>query len=242
MLSLLRASIRSIYGIPILLSRTRINERSCTLPSRRTESPRAPLGIGQAAFQPFHRLVAGHDHLRNAVARVDGVRLAPQIQQNDPHFAAVSRVLEILKQEHRLLVEGTLDLLRGLGVVPLETGAAEEFHHAERLVFVRLSFLASLWSEAMNSPWLEKGPWTLPASMSARPSASSASTMRRCSGVYSLSAAGSFGWMLITPPDTLNSSSWPLLRPARRRTARGTTSGVLFLTVTVMEVVNLVIV
>src|ERR1035437_2736297 len=129
--------------------------------------------------------------------------------------------MEILKQE-QLLVEGTLHLLRRLSVVPLEAGAAEEFHQAEGLVFVRLNFLASLWSEAMNSPWLEKGPWTLPASMSARPSASWASTMRRCSGVYSLSAAGSFGWVLITPPDTLNSSSWPLLRPARRRTARGT--------------------
>src|ERR1017187_10935215 len=89
-LSLLRASIRSIYGIPVLLSRTRINERSCTLPSRRSESSRAPLGIGQAAFQPFHRLVAGQDHLPNAGARVDDVRLAAQVQENDPHFTAVS--------------------------------------------------------------------------------------------------------------------------------------------------------
>lgn len=39
---------------------------------------------------------------------------------------------------------------------------------------------------------------------------------------------------LITPPETLNSISWPLLRPAFRRTDGGTTSGVLFLTVTVI--------
>src|ERR1017187_5127182 len=40
-LSLLRASIRSIYGIPVLLSRTRINERSCPLPPRRAERCRS---------------------------------------------------------------------------------------------------------------------------------------------------------------------------------------------------------
>jgi hypothetical protein len=38
-----------------------------------------------------------------------------------------------------------------------------------------------------------------------RPSASWASTMRRCSGVYSSSRVGSLGWMLTTPPETLNS-------------------------------------
>src|SRR5260370_38364740 len=38
--------------------------------------------------------------------------------------------------------------------------------------------------------------------------------------------------MLMTPPETLNSIFWPLLRPACRRTDGGTTSGVLFLTVT----------
>src|SRR5664279_1845481 len=102
-------------------------------------------------------------------------------------------MVEILEQKQRLLIERTFDLLGSLGVVPLEVGRAEKFHHAERLVFLRFNFLASSWSEAMNSLWVAKGPWTLPASISARPSASWASTMRRCSGVYSSSAGGSLG-------------------------------------------------
>src|ERR1039457_1143253 len=102
-------------------------------------------------------------------------------------------MVEIPEQQQRLLVEGAMDLLGSLGVVPLEVGCAEKFHHAERLVFLRFNFLASAWSEAMNSLWVAKGPWTRPASMSARPSASWASTMRRCSGVYSSAAEGSLG-------------------------------------------------
>jgi hypothetical protein len=43
------------------------------------------------------------------------------------------------------------------------------------------------------------------------------------SRVYSSSALGSLGTIVITPPEALNSSSWPLLKPALRRTARGTT-------------------
>src|SRR5438874_7142076 len=57
---------------------------------------------------------------------------------------------------------------------------------------------------------------------------------RRCAGVYSSSAAGSWGTMLITPPETLNSTFWPFLRPARRRTLRGTTSSDLLDTTTPM--------
>jgi hypothetical protein len=51
-------------------------------------------------------------------------------------------VVEILKQKKRLFVEGALDLLRRLGVVPLEVRGAEELHHAERFV-LPLNFLAS---------------------------------------------------------------------------------------------------
>src|ERR1035438_5845816 len=40
--------------------------------------------------------------------------------------------------------------------------------------------------------------------------------------------------MLMTPPETLNSIFWPLFRPACRRTDGGTTSCVLFFTVTVI--------
>src|ERR1035438_6417672 len=88
-------------------------------------------------------------------------------------------MVEILQQQQRLLVEGALDLLGRFGVVPLEVGRAEKFHHAERLDFLRFNFLASAWSEAMNSSWVAKGPWTRPASMSAKPSASWASTIDR---------------------------------------------------------------
>ena len=52
-------------------------------------------------------------------------------------------VVETLEQQQRLLVEGTLDLLGRLGVVPLEVWSAEKFHHAERLVSLRFNFLAS---------------------------------------------------------------------------------------------------
>src|ERR1035438_7019468 len=76
--------------------------------------------------------------------------------------------------------------------------------------------------------------------MSASALASRASMTRRCSGVYSSSAAGSLGRMVITPPATLNSRSSPFRWPAFRRTEDGTTSGVLvlFSTVTVMEMVE----
>jgi hypothetical protein len=47
-----------------------------------------------------------------------------------------------------------MDLLGCLGVVPLEVGSAEKFHHAERLVFLRFNFEASAWSEVMNSLWV----------------------------------------------------------------------------------------
>jgi len=40
-------------------------------------------------------------------------------------LGAKRRVVEILKQQRRLLVEGTLDLLRRLGVVPFEVGGAD---------------------------------------------------------------------------------------------------------------------
>ena len=63
-------------------------------------------------------------------------------------------MVKILEQQQRLLVEGTLDLLGRFGVVPLEVGRAEKFHHAERLVFLRFNFLASAWSEPMNSLWV----------------------------------------------------------------------------------------
>src|ERR1700721_1039108 len=65
-----------------------------------------------------------------------------------------------------------------------------------------------------------------------------ASIARRCAGVCS-SAVGTLGMMVITRPDVLNSISSPLLNPAFRRTAGGTTSGtlLLFLTATVIVMI-----
>lgn len=74
-----------------------------------------------------------------------------------------------------------------------ELRSAEKLHHAERLIFLRFNFLASSWSEAMNSLWVSKGPLTRLASTSASPSASWALTMRRCSGAYASPGAGSLG-------------------------------------------------
>src|SRR5260370_9894299 len=61
---------------------------------------------------------------------------------------------------------------------------------------------------------------------------------RRDGGVYSSSAIGTLGRMVIAPPDTLTSSSCPLLNPACRRAAGETTIDLLFLTATVILMVE----
>jgi hypothetical protein len=61
-----------------------------------------------------------------------------------------------------------------------------------------------------------------------------ASIAWRRAGVYSSSADGSMGMMLMIPPETLNSSRSPGLMPARRLTLEGTTSCFLSLTTTVI--------
>src|SRR5271157_1725999 len=71
---------------------TQYNPASLALPPRRPETAPAALRLRQFALPPFHRLVPRHDHLRNPVARVYGVRLAPQVQQDHAHFAPVARV------------------------------------------------------------------------------------------------------------------------------------------------------
>ena len=63
-------------------------------PSPRRES-------GQFPFHPLHGLVPRHDHLRDAVARVDRVRLAPEIQQDDADLAAIARVDRAGRVRHR---------------------------------------------------------------------------------------------------------------------------------------------
>ena len=60
--------------------------------SRRIRIRRRRARIGQIALHPFHGLVTRHDHLRDAVARMHGVRLPFQIQQDDANLAAIAGV------------------------------------------------------------------------------------------------------------------------------------------------------
>src|SRR5262245_2685788 len=98
------------------------------------------------------------------------------------------------------------------------------------------SLALSRCRSAMNSSWVAKGPATLPARYSFRLRLTPRMIARRACGVYSLSALGSFGTIVITPPEVFTSSSCPRLNPARRRAAGGTTTGALFLTATVIGV------
>ena len=54
-------------------------------------------------------------------------------------------MMEILEQQQRLLVEGTLDLLGCLGVVPFEVGSAESF------------ITPSVWFSCDSTSWLPCG-------------------------------------------------------------------------------------
>ena len=60
------------------------------LSSRRPEAALAALRILQVAFFPLDLFVPRHDHLRDAVAGVNGIRFAAQIEQNHAEFASVS--------------------------------------------------------------------------------------------------------------------------------------------------------
>ena len=53
-------------------------------------------------------------------------------------------MVNILEQEQRLLVKGTLNFHGSLAVVPDDVRGSQEPHRIERLVFFALSFLASL--------------------------------------------------------------------------------------------------
>lgn len=159
----------------------------------------------------------------------------PEIEALVVLLGAERRVPTVPLQQFHLPVNG-LPQFWGKAV----QGSASTFGivnlHRERFALravARLVTRVSMW--AIISSALSKGPKVRPALMSAKPSASRASMTRRWSGVYSSSAAGRFGRIVITPPDILNTRSCPLLRPARRRTPGGTTSGVLLLTVTVKD-------
>jgi CubicO group peptidase (beta-lactamase class C family) len=62
------------------------------LPPRRAKSTRSARRIGQLPLHPLHRLITRYDHLGNAVARMDRVSVAPQIQQDYTKLAAISGV------------------------------------------------------------------------------------------------------------------------------------------------------
>src|SRR5579863_4281059 len=62
------------------------------------------------------------------------------------------------------------------------------------------------WRWAMVASAVLNGPWKRPLRMSSRPLAIPRSITCRCAVVYSSSTSGSFGRIVITRPDTLNSS------------------------------------
>ena len=59
-------------------------------------------------------------------------------------LGAQGRVAQILEQEQRLLVESLLDFLGRLRIVAVEVRSAADLQRTERLVFLALSFFASL--------------------------------------------------------------------------------------------------
>src|SRR5271157_1315760 len=116
-----------------------------------------------------------------------------------------------------MLAERRLDLRGRLAVGPHEMRSPAELHLARRFGFVTDSRAASLSRAAMNSPWPEKALDTRPALMSASALARRASTIRRCTGVYSPSAVGNaersivnFGVMTILPRSKAKSTRSPL--------------------------------
>ena len=90
------------------------------------------------------------------------------------------------------------------------------------LISLRINLIVS--SAVSNGP--KYGPLRAPVNR--------AFMISRCAGVYSSLATGSFRTIVMTPPDALNSSSSPPLKPALRRIADGTTSGAPFLAITVI--------
>ena len=122
-------------------------------------------------------------------------------------------VPEVLLQSLYLLEKSLAHFGRSIIEDCHGTGEIVDFHR-ECLSFLAALFLSSLFIWAIISSAELKGPAVRPALMSARSSANRALRILRCVGVYSSSAAGSFGMMLMIPPDTLNSSRSPILMPA----------------------------
>ena len=62
------------------------------LSSGRPESPFTPHGFAQIRLYPLNRLISRHNHLRDTLPRLDDKCLFPEIMEDDPHFATVTRV------------------------------------------------------------------------------------------------------------------------------------------------------
>src|SRR6267154_1118012 len=145
-------------------------------------------------------------------------------------------MMQAFDEEFGLLFERLLRLRWCCHVVSHCGGSEEPCHRARGVFAFRGAFFTCSWRNSIIASCVSKGPCRRPFLISSRPLPTSASTARRCSGVYSSSADGSFGRILMTSPETLNSSLSPVLKPARRRMLRGTISSLLLLTVMVMKI------
>src|SRR5258708_5916794 len=101
-------------------------------------------------------------------------------------------MMQVFDEEFGLLFERLLHFRRCCHLVS-HCGGSEEPCHRGRGVDVFRAFFACSWRNSIIASCVSKGPCRRPFLISSRPLLTSASTARRCSGVYSSSADGSFG-------------------------------------------------
>jgi hypothetical protein len=155
----------------------------------------------------------------------------PEIRGLVIFLSAKRRVQEVAFEEAELFVKRALDSRRRILQRLNCTVGQNNFHGREGLRLPVRRARISLRRNLTASSAVSNGPWYGPL----RASDNLASIVRRSSAEYS-SVAGGFAVIVITPPLARNSNSAPRANPARRCTAGGTIRGVLFLTVTVMDV------
>src|SRR5258708_18703705 len=102
-------------------------------------------------------------------------------------------MMPVLDEEFGLLIERLLHLRWCCHVVFHCSGGQKLCHRARGIFAFREAFFTCSWRNSIIASWVWKGPCRRPFLISSRPLASSRSTARRCSGVYSSSAEGSFG-------------------------------------------------
>ena len=86
----------------------------------------------------------------------------PLVLSLDVFLRPERTVLEVLKQQQRLLVKSRLNLLWRLFVGPAKVDGKEQPHRARGFVVFRADLAPRLWSAEMNSSWLSNGPYTRP--------------------------------------------------------------------------------